>query len=88
MVWLIVSHGYRPVETNDYVEDLNSLGSFGFDSNLGIASATVLDATDLAVPLAFPHGPNATFEDWEEVGFGLRYRFTRIDAMLVRIVLG
>ena len=88
VVWLIVSHGYRPVETNDYVEDLDSLGSFGFDSDLGIASATVLDATDMAVPVAFPHDGDATFIGSGPDEEGMLYRFTRIDAMLVRIELG
>ena len=90
VVWLIVSHGYRPLEDDRAQDvDLTTLGSFGFDSDLGIRSAAVVDATGMTVPAAFPHDPTVTLDDEEEeVELAYRHRFEQIDAMLIRIELG
>ena len=87
VVWLIVSHGYRPTAPNPSAPSLETLGSFGFDADLGIAAAWVIDATDLAVPDLFPDDSAVQFEGWEAVEHGRRYRFGQIDAMLVRFDL-
>ena len=39
----------------------DTIGSFGFDSDLGMADVQLMDATDIAVPSPFPHDPGATF---------------------------
>ena len=76
VVWLIVSHGYRP----DSADSTSPIGSFGFDSNRTIVGATVLDSTGGAPPFLFSSDASVN----PNLG-GWRNKFTVIDAMLIRI---
>ncbi len=86
VVWLIVSHGYRP----ESERERPTLGVFGFGSGLGITRALLLDGSELGpMPQVLPNDPLLALDISPPLPAANRwFQLDRIDGLLIRIELG